>query len=78
MCRRAARELDRWLHRLDGTWMTRLVMLMVSLVSIAGLAFLTYAAIASEGINVGTVVSVFVVGLLAVGIIGALLTPPRQ
>lgn len=52
-------------------------MLLAALVFIVGLAFLTIAAIKREGFGAGTVISIFVVVLLAVGVIGALRNPPR-
>ncbi len=57
--------------------MTRLLMLGAVLVFIAGFAFLTVAAIAKEGLTFATLLSVFILVLLAVGIVGALRNPPR-
>jgi hypothetical protein len=57
--------------------MTRLLVLGAALVFIVGLAFLTIAAIKREGFGAGTVISIFIVVLLAVGVIGALRNPPR-
>jgi VIT1/CCC1 family predicted Fe2+/Mn2+ transporter len=61
--------------------MTRLVVFGALLFFIAGLAFLTVAAIIEEGLTVGTVVSVLVVALLSIGIVGAVVgalrNPPR-
>jgi hypothetical protein len=58
--------------------MNRLLVLVVALVFIAGLAFLTYGSIVEQGgISLGSVVSVFVIVLLAVGVVGALRNPPR-
>jgi hypothetical protein len=59
--------------------MTRLVVLAVALVFIAGLAFLTVAsAIEEHGVTLLGIVSVFVLVLLAVGIVGALRNPPGR
>jgi hypothetical protein len=59
--------------------MTRLVVLGVALLFIAGLAFLTFSAIVDQGgITILSVLSVFVLVLLAVGIVGALRHPPRR
>jgi hypothetical protein len=58
--------------------MTRLLVLLVALVFIAGFAFLTLHSIGEQGgISLASVVSVFVIVLLAVGIVGALRNPPR-
>jgi hypothetical protein len=58
--------------------MTRLLVLGAALVFIAGLAFLTFAAIVQQGgISLLSLVSVFILVLLAVGIVGALRNPPR-
>jgi membrane associated rhomboid family serine protease len=61
--------------------MTRLVVFGALLFFIAGLAFLTVAAIIDDGVNVLTVVSALVVALLSIGIIGAIVgalrNPPR-
>jgi hypothetical protein len=58
---------------------TRLVILLVALVFIAGFAFLTASTIAAQGgISAGTAISVFVIVLMGVGIVGALRNPPRQ
>jgi hypothetical protein len=59
--------------------MTRLAVLAVVLVFIAGLALLTVAAVIHQGgITILSALSVFVLLLLAVGIVGALLHPPRK
>jgi positive regulator of sigma E activity len=57
--------------------MTRLLVLAAALVFIVGLAGLTIAMIKAHGLNAGGVVSIFVVVMLAVGIVGALRNPPR-
>ncbi|HEV3047373.1 MAG TPA: hypothetical protein VGY13_08440 [Solirubrobacteraceae bacterium] len=58
--------------------MTRLAVLALALVFIAGFAFLTLADISHEGVGAGSVLSVFIIVLLLVGIVGALRNPPRQ
>jgi quinol-cytochrome oxidoreductase complex cytochrome b subunit len=58
--------------------MTRLLVLGAALAFIAGFAFLTVAAVLEEGLNAETVLSIFIVVLLAVGIVGALRNPPRR
>lgn len=59
--------------------MTRLVVLGVALLFIAGLAFLTVAAIVQQGgLTILGIVSIFVLVLLAVGIVGALRHPPGR
>jgi hypothetical protein len=57
--------------------LTRLLVLGAVLVFIAGFAFLTVAAISKEGVTFATLLSVFILVLLAVGIVGALRNPPR-
>jgi hypothetical protein len=57
--------------------MTRLAVLAAVLVFIAGFAFLTYAAILKDGLTFDTLLSIFILVLLAVGIVGALRNPPR-
>lgn len=61
--------------------MTRLVVFGALLFFIAGLAFLTVAAIIKEGVNVLTIASALVIALLSIGIIGAIVgtlrNPPR-
>jgi hypothetical protein len=57
--------------------MTRLLVLGVALVFIAGFAFLTFAAIVEQGVTVASFVSAFILVLLAVGIVGALRNPPQ-
>jgi hypothetical protein len=57
--------------------MTRLAVLAAVLVFIAGFAFLTYAAILKDGLTFATLLSIFILVLLAVGIVGALRNPPR-
>jgi hypothetical protein len=57
---------------------TRLVVLLVATLFIVGLAFLTLSAIAAQGFTLGSAISIFVVVLMGVGIVGALLNPPRR
>jgi hypothetical protein len=57
--------------------MNRRLVLAAALVFIAGFAFLTYRAFAEQGVTVLGLVSVFILVLLAVGIVGALRNPPR-
>ena len=57
--------------------MTRLAIFAVSLVFIAGFAFLTFASVVESGFSVLTVLAVFILFLLTVGVVGALRNPPR-
>jgi hypothetical protein len=57
----------------------RLIALGCALVFIAGLAFLTVAAaIEQGGITILSLISIFILLLLGIGIVGALRNPPRQ
>ena len=56
----------------------RTTVLAIALVFIAGFAFLTVAAATEQGVTVATVLSVFILVLLAVGIVGALRNPPGR
>jgi hypothetical protein len=59
--------------------MTRLLVLALALLFIAGFAFLTISAMVSQhGITLLGAISIFVLVLLTVGIVGALLNPPRR
>lgn len=58
--------------------MRRELALLAALVFIAGFAFLTVAAAVEQGVTVATVVSAFILLLLAVGIVGALRNPPPR
>jgi hypothetical protein len=58
--------------------MTRLLILIVAALFIVGFAFLTLSAIAAQGFTLGSAISIFVVLLMGVGILGALLNPPRR
>jgi hypothetical protein len=56
----------------------RVFVLVAALVFIAGFAFLTFSAVVEQGFTIASLLSVLILVLLAVGIIGALLNPPRQ
>ena len=58
--------------------MMRLLVLGAALVFISAFAFLTYASIVEEGFSGLTVLSIFILVLLSVGIVGALRNPPRR
>jgi hypothetical protein len=55
----------------------RIVVLGLALVFISGLAFLTFRAIDEQGFTLASLLSIFILVLLGVGIIGALRNPPR-
>jgi hypothetical protein len=57
--------------------MTRLLVLCTALIFIAGFAFLTFASIAEQGVTVAGLLSIFILLMLAVGVIGALRNPPQ-
>jgi hypothetical protein len=57
--------------------MRRLLVLAVALLFITGFAFLTLSAISQQGFTLASVISIFVLILLAVGVVGALFNPPR-
>ena len=57
---------------------TRLIVLTVALMFIAGFAFLTVAAVIEQGLTVASLLSAFILVLLGVGIVGALRNPPGQ
>jgi hypothetical protein len=57
--------------------MTRLATLLLALLFIVGFAFLTIRAFAEQGVTLAGLLSVFILVLLAVGIIGALRNPPK-
>jgi hypothetical protein len=57
--------------------MRRIVALGAALVFIAGFGFLTFRAMAEQGVTLAGLLSVFILVLLAVGIIGALRNPPQ-
>jgi hypothetical protein len=56
----------------------RTAVLATALVFIAGFAFLTVVAATEQGVTLATVLSIFILVLLAVGIVGALRNPPRR
>jgi hypothetical protein len=58
--------------------MTRRLVLAAALLFIVGFAFLTLSAVAQQGFTLLSAVSIFVLVLLGVGIVGALLNPPRR
>lgn len=57
--------------------MIRVLVLGVALVFIAGFAFLTVVAVSEHGFTLASLISVFILVLLGVGIVGALRNPPR-
>jgi hypothetical protein len=57
--------------------MRRLLVLAVALLFITGFAFLTLSAVSHQGITLASIISIFVLVLLAVGVVGALFNPPR-
>jgi hypothetical protein len=57
--------------------LTRLLVLGLALVFIAGFAFLTFTAIVEQGFTLASLLSVLILALLGIGIIGALRNPPR-
>ncbi len=56
----------------------RTAVLATALVFISGFAFLTVVAATEQGVTLATVISAFILVLLAVGIVGALRNPPEQ
>jgi uncharacterized membrane protein YdbT with pleckstrin-like domain len=57
---------------------TRLLILIIAALFITGFAFLTISAAVDQGVTVASLLSVFVLVLLFVGIVGALFNPPRR
>lgn len=57
---------------------TRLVVLFIVLVFIAGFAVLTIGEIAEQGLTAAGLISVLILLMLAVGIIGAMRHPPPR
>jgi hypothetical protein len=55
----------------------RLLVLGISLFFIAGFAFLTVAAVIEQGFTPASLLSIFILALLGIGIVGALRNPPR-
>jgi hypothetical protein len=58
--------------------MTRMLVLLVAAVFIVGFAFLTLSDIAARGFTLGSAISILVIALMGIGILGALLNPPRR
>ncbi len=58
--------------------MTRVVVLALALVFVTGFGVLTIAAAAEQGVSLATLISVFIVVLLGIGILSALRNPPRE
>ncbi len=58
--------------------MRRQAVLASALVFIAFFAFLTVAAAIEQGVTAATVISIFILLLLGVGIVGALRNPPSR
>jgi hypothetical protein len=56
----------------------RIAVFGAALIFIAGFAFLTFTAVVEQGVTLGSLLSIFVVVLLGIGIVGALLSGPRQ
>jgi quinol-cytochrome oxidoreductase complex cytochrome b subunit len=56
----------------------RQAVLFAALAFIVFFAFLTLAAAFEQGVTVATVISVFILALLVVGIVGALRNPPDR
>jgi uncharacterized membrane protein len=56
----------------------RQVALAAALVFIGGFSFLTVAAAIEQGVTAATVLSIFILLLLTIGIVGALRNPPRR
>jgi hypothetical protein len=57
--------------------MRRLVVLAAALLFITGFAFLTLSAVSKEGFSLASIIAIFILVLLAVGVVGALISPPR-
>jgi hypothetical protein len=57
--------------------MTRLLVLAATVVFVGGFAFLTLSALSQQGFTLASAISIFVLLLLAIGIVGALRNPPR-
>lgn len=58
--------------------MRRTVVLCLALIFIVGFAFLTISAVVHQGFTLASLLSVFILVLLGVGIGGALFNPPRR
>ena len=57
---------------------SRLLVLTIALLFIAGFAFLTVAAVIEQGLTIASLISAFILALLGIGIVGALRNPPGQ
>ncbi|MGA2319905.1 MAG: hypothetical protein ABSG95_04070 [Solirubrobacteraceae bacterium] len=57
--------------------MTRVLVFCVALLFIFGFGVLTYVSVTEQGFTAASLLSVFILVLLAVGIVGALRHPPR-
>lgn len=57
--------------------MRRRVVLGAVFVFIAGFGFLTLSAMAEQGVTLAGLLSIFILVLLGVGVLGALLHPPK-
>jgi hypothetical protein len=55
----------------------RVLVLGAALVFIAGFAFLTVVAVIEQGFTIASLLSILILGMLAIGIVGALRNPPR-
>jgi hypothetical protein len=56
----------------------RIAVFGAALIFIAGFAFLTFTAVVEQGFTLASLLSVFILVLLAIGILGALFSGPRQ
>jgi hypothetical protein len=56
----------------------RIAVFGAALIFIAGFAFLTFRAVAEQGVTLAGLLSIFILVLLGIGIVGALLSGPRQ
>jgi hypothetical protein len=56
----------------------RIAVFGAALIFIAGFAFLTFSAVVEQGVTLASLLSIFVLVLLGIGIVGALLSGPRQ
>lgn len=56
----------------------RRLVLAATLLFIAGFAFLTLSAVSQQGFTLLSAISIFVLVLLGIGIVGAMLNPPRR
>jgi quinol-cytochrome oxidoreductase complex cytochrome b subunit len=57
---------------------TRNVILVIVFLFIVGFGYLTLAAVADQGVNVYTLISLLVLALFGFGIVGALRHPPDE